>query len=263
MTMRLSDALRRRLLLSLLLIVVGQWIVRLWRDAQPDETWRTIQTTGVLRIGMDASFPPFSMVDESEIVGLDADLAAEIGRRLGVRIEIVNISYDGLYDGLLNGRVDVLISALSFDPMRFGTFLYTSAYVDAGAALVSLSPEIQQMEQVEGKRLAVEYGSSGDEAARIWERRLKSILIKRYTTTQEALDAVIAGEVDAALVDLVSVRLYRRAQPALVIADQVVSPDPYVIATRRRSFDLAGKIQAVLNELVEDGTMNRLLDQWL
>lgn len=255
--------IRRRLLLSLLLIVFGSWMVRLWSDARPDETWRNIQQSGVMRIGMDASFPPFSDVIDGQIVGLDADLAAELGHRLGVRVEIVNISYDGLYDALLNERVDALISALSFDPIRFGTFLYTNAYIDAGAALISLSPELQRMEQLEGKRLAVEYGSSGDEAARIWERRLKRITVRRYTTTQEALDAVIAGDADAALADVVSARLYRRTHPQIVIAMETVAPDPYVIALRRRSYDLAGKIQAVLNEMVEDGTLDRLLDQWL
>ena len=66
--------------------------------AHPDDTWDRVREAGVLRVGMDASFPPFEMIAaDGTLVGFDVDLARELGRRLGVEVQFVaNLPYDGL-----------------------------------------------------------------------------------------------------------------------------------------------------------------------
>ena len=50
-----------------------------------DSAWEQMLSTGILRVGMDASYPPFEFLDaDGQFAGFDVDLANEIGRRLDV-----------------------------------------------------------------------------------------------------------------------------------------------------------------------------------
>lgn len=85
-----------------------------------DRSLERIEQAGLLKIGLDASYPPFEDIDEAtgEIRGFDVDLARELGRRLGVEIEIINSGWDGLYDALEAGRFDAVISGMVYDPWQ-------------------------------------------------------------------------------------------------------------------------------------------------
>lgn len=255
----------RRLIGSFLCLVAVFFFFYQWWKTHPhdDGAWKRIQQTGVFRIGMDASYPPFGTALGDSITGLDADLAAEIGRRLGVKVQIVNMGYDGVYDALQIGQVDALISALSFDPRRLGTFRYSRAYFDAGQVLVSRGGAYTTMNSLEGRVVAVEYASVGDEVARLWIRRLHRLDIAHFTTSDEAIAAVATGKADAALVDAVAAHLYGRHQPGLAISPDSVMPDYYAIAMRLTSFDLAGAIDYALRGMEEDGTLDAIIRRWL
>ncbi len=253
--------------LALLCLGVALVMLRTWRRLHPlpDGTWERIQNTGVLRIGMDASYPPFADASQNGIpAGLDVDIANEIGRRLKVRVEVINMGVDGLYDALYTRQVDALISALSFDPFRLNDVIYTRHYIDAGQVIVSAGKaNYQRMQDLEGRTLAVEYGSTADEVARLWVRRLHTLNVLRLATTAEALDAVRIGQADAALVDYVSAQLYRRAHSGLMISAKTVAPDTYSVVVRLTSYDLAGEINAALEKMAADGTLEAICRRWL
>jgi polar amino acid transport system substrate-binding protein len=185
----------------------------------PGSIFRRRNSTGARCI-----VPPFEFVSEqNEIVGFDVDLANEIGRRMGIQMEYVNIAYDGLYDALLTRRVDVLISGLVATPEFAGRANFSVPYFNAGEHLVvRTDSSIFIMEDMEGRSLAVEYGSGGDVEARKWERRLSDLTVVRYPDANAALQAVINGEADAALVDGITARLGVGQHPELGLADNVV-----------------------------------------
>src|SRR5258708_24291147 len=138
----MKQGLFRREVASLLCVILVGLLVHDWGTAQPynDGTWQRVQQTGILRVGMDASYPPFADTAASPVgepSGLDVDLANEIGRRLNLKVQIANLGFDGLYEALKTQQVDVLISALSFDPARSNEVIYTHPYVDSGQVIVS------------------------------------------------------------------------------------------------------------------------------
>ena len=72
-----------------------------------DPTWACIQETGVWRVGLDPSFPPFENLDTAgRSVGLDVDLADAIAAAWGVRVEIVSLGFDELLDAVHAHKVD-------------------------------------------------------------------------------------------------------------------------------------------------------------
>jgi polar amino acid transport system substrate-binding protein len=135
---------RRTLLviLTLAAIALVAWFVLPRLGGEEDETWARIQGKGLMRVGMDASWPPFEYVDDDgQIVGLDADLAQAIGQCLGVEVELVNVGFDSLYDALYVGRFEAIISALPYDPLLLGDVAYSISYFNAGQGLVVRSDE--------------------------------------------------------------------------------------------------------------------------
>jgi polar amino acid transport system substrate-binding protein len=255
----------RRISLLILSVTLVIFLVQTYRRSRPynDGTWRRVQESGVLRIGMDASYPPFGVISANGPLGLDVDLINEIGRRLGVRVEIVNLGFDGMYEDLYTGKVDALISALSVDPAQLGRFFYTRPYIDAGQVIVSRDGTYQTMRDLDGHSVALEYGSIGDEVARIWKRRLRVLNLIHFTTADEALQAVASGKADAALVDSITARLYLRSHSGLILSKKTAYPDVYAIAVRTGSYDLAGVLNRLLNDMERDGTLSAIIERWL
>jgi len=232
---------------------------------RPDLSWERVQTRATLIVGMDTSYYPFAVMQGELISGLDVDIALEIARRLGVRMQVAPMGVDGLYDALHTGVVDMLISALPLDPFRLDTFLYTGAYLDGGYFLVSPDGVYQRMSDLEGKRVAVEYGSLGDEQARLWLRRLRSLCVQHHAEPSAALAAVAAGEADAALVDYLSARLWLREhrEADLRIAEQPLHSEGYHVVLRIQDLALAGKVNAALEAMRADGSLAAILAKWL
>ena len=205
----------------------------------PDALDRVLEN-GMLRIGMDASYPPFEYVDgEGNLVGFDVDLGREIAARLGVEARFVaNLPYDGLYDALTAEQVDVVISALYVDPTRTADFAYSTPYFDAGQVLVVAegTEGIGGMTDLDGRTLAVEFGSAGDVEARAWGRRLAALTILPCQTADEALARVAAGEADAALVDHLSALM--ASVEGVKIVGPMVTSEPYAVAVRREDRQL-------------------------
>ena len=85
---------------------------------------------------MDASFPPFEVVDgDGRFVGFDVDLATALAERWGVGVRFVDVHFDGLYDALQADKFDLIISALPYDRTMTRDVAYSVSYYDAGELL--------------------------------------------------------------------------------------------------------------------------------
>lgn len=227
-----------------------------------DRTWERIQGQGVLRVGMDASYPPFELWDEVGLRGYDVDLALALGREWGVEVDFENITFDGLYDALKVERVDIIISALPYDPLLTQDVAYSYSYFDAGQVLVVREEEtaIVQVEDLNGRRVGLELGSMGDLEARRLEQRMV-LERKAYSTAQEALEALRDEKVDAAIVDAVSAQQFMREQGGLRIVQQVTQ-EPYVIAVPMKAHILLGRVNEAIVNWRETGFLEELREKW-
>ena len=158
---------KRRWAIGFLLIAILLLGRALWLTVQGRSGLEEIRRRGVLRVGLDASFPPLEMLDaQGQVIGLDADIARAIAADLGVQVEFVNIGFDGLYDALKAERVDLLLSGLPVDPHLTQDVAYSVNYFNAGQVLVTTDPAVQSLEDLTGQTVAVEWGSMADMAAR-------------------------------------------------------------------------------------------------
>jgi arginine/lysine/histidine transporter system substrate-binding protein len=219
---------------------------------------------GEMRVGVDASYPPFAVATANDLFGLDIDLGRALAERLGIPIRFVNMGFDGLYDSLKADQVDVVISALLIDQSRTGEVRYTIPYYNAGLVLVSdaITP-IQAMTDLAGNSLAYEFGSEADIVARGWLRRIAPFETHPYELPAHALESVQLGESTAALVDATSARLYLREHSVWNANYQHVSDSLYAIAVRidrGRTWDAMNR---ALQSLFDDGTLDAIIRRWL
>lgn len=219
--------------------------------------------TGAIRIGVDASYPPFAVDDDGALRGLDIDLAAAIAREIGLPAQFRNIGFYSLYDALISGEVDALVSSLPIDAARTDDVRYTSAYFNNGLVLVSAADSSTlDMENLDGKRIAVEYASSADSL--LHGRSADSTEVQRlpYELPAYALDALRLGHADAALIDNLTYRLYQRQHSQWHSASQLITHDLYAIAVRRDNHDAWQLIEAALGQLRAGGELARLVALW-
>ncbi len=224
--------------------------------------WRDLFPHAALRVGVDASNPPFAAVGTEGLYGLEIDLAHALAARIDLPLRIVSLGFDGLYDALKTDQVDALIAGLSIDLTRLRDVHYSQPYYNAGLVLVSANA-IEQMEDLPGRRLAYEFGSEADSEARTWLRRIIPFETRPYERPQNALDAARLGDADAALVDSVSARLYLRQHAGWQAHTSVVTDNLYAVATQSRRPEISDVMHDALQALIDDGTLAALIQKWL
>jgi polar amino acid transport system substrate-binding protein len=231
------------------LLLLGR---RLYLNWQGGSGLAAIQQRGTLRVGLDASFPPFETLDENgQVVGLDADLAQAIAADLGVEVEFVNIGFDGLYDALKVGRVDLLLSGLPVDPFLTQDVAYSVNYFNAGQVLVTSDSQINRVEDLAGRTVAVEWGSLADMEARRLRETIPDLQIDTRSDPQAALQAEIA------IVDGVTAFARPDLQRITYLTD-----DWYAAAVKLDNRALLAEVNRTLTLLIESGELDRLQDQW-
>lgn len=230
-----------------------------------DETWRRLQEEGVLRVGLDPTYPPFETAEEGPLRGIDVDLARAIGDELGLEVSFVYFGFDGLYDALATEQVDALISALVVRIEQTDDFAYSEPYFNAGQILIVAQDEesVEAMADLEGRTLSVELGAQGHVEATEWERRLRNLAIEPHNSPQEALDAVAQGGADAALVDAISGRLYLAQHEQVKQAGDAVTVEPFAIVVRKEDERLLEEIDGALETLEERGQVREIVQRWM
>jgi ABC-type amino acid transport substrate-binding protein len=220
--------------------------------------------SGIVRIGIDPSVPPFAFYESGQVVGFEIDLGNALAVELGGQIEWVTLGFDGLYDALRADHADVIIATLNPDPLRANDALYTRSYYDAGLMLVSSQENnYWQMRDVAGGTLAFAFGSLAHAESDRWLRRISPYTPLPYEQPRFALDAVRIGRADAALISSSDAHLYLREHPQWHVHTAFLTHQPYVIAANPRAGRLVQALNRALDSLEADGTLAMLMRRWL
>ncbi len=129
---------RRQSLVFATLVLGGLFQWQCAADPQTRESViETIQRRGVLMVGI-STFEPWAMRDRSgELVGFEVDVARKVAEDMGVDIEFVPTSWDGIIPALIAGKFDVIIGGLSVRPQRNLTINFTIPYAHSGMGIAA------------------------------------------------------------------------------------------------------------------------------
>jgi len=162
-----------------------------------DNLLTQILDRGVLRVGVLTTGPPWGFLDEDyNIVGFDVELAKEMAKELGVRLELVETLNINRVPYLTTGRVDIVIACFANTLERAKSVAFSQPY--APFMLVLCGPkdvEINSLEDLAGKTVAVGRGTTSD--LYLSENAPEGTTILRYESPTDAFLAVEQGKAHA------------------------------------------------------------------
>lgn len=220
--------------------------------------------SSVLRVGMDAAYPPFSFqnMDTKEYEGFDVDIIKAIAKEEGLTTEIRNVNFDGLIPALKSGDLDVAINDITVTEDREQSVDFSKPYYIAGLGVVVKSDnrDIQSKADLSGKTLGVTIGSTGEEAA----RKIEGANVRTYSTLSDAFLDLKQGAVDAVINDIPTNEYYvaKTEDHSVKTAPVALSTEYLAIAVKKGNKDLLSKIDDGLTKIKKNGEFAKIYKKW-
>lgn len=217
-----------------------------------------VRASGVLRVAMDASYPPFAVAaPDGSLHGFDVDLAQAIAAQLDAKAQLLNISEDGLPDALIAGKADVVISEQRPDPRL--RLAYSVPYYNAGQVLLVAANDhaITGWPDMHGQTVGVELGSDADQWLRT--QHAVPVRVRHFNDIAGALQALVQGAITGVVTDAPEAAIVRRQGAAVRIAGPALTQDPYVVAAAPQNLSLIRAVNQALVKLRADGMLQALL----
>ena len=216
----------------------------------------------VLRVGTDATYPPFETVNTltGKPEGFDIDLISEICKVHGWKTEFIVTPFDGIIPGLNNKKYDVVISAMTITPKRAVAIDFSDPYYFAGQILaVPLDNEsIKLVDDLKGKRVGVQLGTTGE----IMAKKLEGLQIFSFDNIGAAFIDMDNGNLDAILNDFPTSQAYINKHATAKLVGEILSDEYYGIAVRKNDDDLLKKINSALKMIKTDERYLNLHLKW-
>ena len=230
------------LLLALLLCVAPAF-------AEEDNTF-TIAT--------NAEFAPWEMVGEGgEYVGIDMDLARLIAEELGMELVIENVDFNSVVNMVVTGKADAAIAGLTITPEREEEVLFSIPYATAVQSVIVREgyEEIATLDDLVGKIVGVQMSTTGD----LFVSEMEGVEVRQYSSGTNAAMDLAAGRVDAGKIDSAPAASIVSNIEGLVILEGIeMDEESYSIAFAKDNTELCEQVNAILEKLIEDGTVEEL-----
>ncbi|MGC8821098.1 MAG: basic amino acid ABC transporter substrate-binding protein [Fervidobacterium sp.] len=226
------------------------------------QTLVQIKQRGKLIIGTEPTFPPFEFVDEkNQVVGFDIDIANELAKRLGVKLEIVSLPFDSLIPALQQGKIDMIIAGMTITEERAKIVDFSKPYFEANQAIVVRKDgkfEPKKFEDLIGKKVAVQLGTTGD----LVVSEINGIDIVRFQKFTDAFLELQNGRVDAVVLDEAPAKAYTKKFTKFLISSIIDTGETYGIAVKKNNKELLNFVNQTLDIMKSTGTYNKLLQKW-
>ncbi|MEU6401255.1 ABC transporter substrate-binding protein [Streptomyces sp. NPDC046985] len=243
----------------------------------------SVRDKGVVKVGSDIAYAPVEFKDGSgKVVGLDPDVAAALGKQLGVTFEFQNGTFDALLTGIRSNRYDIAMSAMTdnksrqqgVDPTtgkKVGEGVDFVDYLTAGVSIYTRKGDtggIASWSDLCGKKIALERGTVSEDLAKSETKKCpsgKKITIEAFDDDQQAQTRLRSGGADAASSDFpvaaYAVKTSGGGKDFQVVGDQVEAA-PYGIAVGKSSTQLRDALQAAMNAIIKNGEYQKILQKW-
>ena len=216
-----------------------------------------------LTMATNAAFPPYEyheMIDgEDKIVGIDAEIFYAICDYLGYEGVIDDIDFNAIIPALQGGKADLGMAGMTVTEERKQSVDFSTSYATGiQVVIVKEDSAITSVDDLfaEGAnhKIGVQQGTTGDLYCS-WDIEDEGLgTIERFKNGTDAVLALTSGKVDCVVIDNEPAKKYVEANEGLKILDTEYAVEDYAIALAKDS-ELTGKINAALEELIADGTV--------
>ncbi|WP_406725546.1 ABC transporter substrate-binding protein [Streptomyces sp. GD-15H] len=248
-----------------------------------DKLPQALRDKGVIKVGSDIAYAPVEFKDDSgKTVGIDPDLAAAMGKQLGVTFEFENGTFDTLITGLRSKRYDIAMSAMTDTKDRqegidaetgkkVGEGVDFVDYFTAGVSIYTRKGDdqgIKTWSDLCGKKLVLQRGTVSEDLAKAENEKCpagKKIAIEAFDNDQQAQTRLRAGGANAGSSDFpvaaYAVKTSGGGKDFELVGEQVEAA-PYGIAVAKNNPELRDALKAALDALIENGEYKKIMDKW-
>lgn len=245
--------------------------------AQDNSLLGTIKARGVMRVSTDPNYKPQSFLNEkNELDGFDIDVAKEVAKRLGVKVEFETPAWDIIVAGNWGGRWDVSIGSMTITPERKQVLYFSDPYyyTPAQFAVTQDSP-IQSIDEFVGKTVCVGAGTTYDSylngtltlEGETIVKQLTGVKVFTYETDQECIQAMQAGrkDFDGVLTAQPTVQDAMNSGVAIrMVGDPVYYEDLAAAFDKNipNSDSFVAAVTKAIQDMHKDGTLTTLATKW-
>lgn len=225
-----------------------------------------IKKAGVIKVGTSADYPPFESVDASgNKVGFDVDLMTEIAKRLGVKLEWVDMPFDSLIAAVQEGKIDASISAFNYSEERDQMIDFSDAYYtseDAFTVAEGFTGTIANPEDVAAYKVGVQTGTTQDSWLTdnlVATGKLSEENLFRYDRVDQAMLDLQNGRIDVMMSDYVPAQALAEQLGGLnIVYHGVLSSGPMNIVIPDGDAELQAAINDIIKQLQDEGFIEGL-----
>ena len=213
-----------------------------------------VKQAGVLRIGTEGTYAPFTFHDASgTLVGFDVEIAEQVAKRIGVKPQFVEGEWDGLIAGIDANRYDVVVNEVGITPARQAKYDFSEPYIASKAALIVRADDdsIKSFADLSGKKSAQTITSNFGQLA----EKSGATLVPTEGFDQ-SIALVLQHRADATINDSLSFLDFKKHKPdaPVKIAATQANADFSGILLAKDKPQLLAAINSALETIKKDGT---------
>jgi polar amino acid transport system substrate-binding protein len=236
----------------------------------------TTLKSGTLTIGSDIPYPPFEFNKGGNLTGFDVELMDAVAQKLDLTPSWVNANFNTIFTALAANKFDAVASAVTaYAPKgspayqttqkRAQIVAFTKPYYDSLQSLTvnpGKTPNLTTWDQLKkGDRVGVQSGTTGE----FWAKENlepMGVSLVGYTKAPDIFNALEAGQLVAAVVDLPVAEDIAKTKPDLEVSQQIDTGEQYAFAVNQANTGLLDAINSAMDELFADGTYAQIFQKY-
>jgi ABC-type amino acid transport substrate-binding protein len=213
-----------------------------------------------LNVGSDIPYPPFEQGKPGHYTGFDVELMEAIAEKIGRKAEFHDTSFETIFRDVGQGKFEAAMSAATITEEREKAVDFSNPYyLSEQAVLVKEGSPIKSLEELEGKTVAAQQGTTGLELAK---EELGGSEIRPYPEGPDAINALKAGTVEGVIIDAPVAQNAVEEGGGVEIVEKVPTEEDYGIAVAQGETELLEEINKGLEEVEKDGTYTKIYKKW-
>ena len=232
------------------------------KDDSSEETASvTTVTEGKLTMATNATFPPYEYYDGNDIVGIDAEIAAKIAEKLGLELEIQDMEFNSIITSVNQGKADMGMAGMTVSEDRLKNVDFSDSYAKGvQVVIVKEDSDIKTIDDLEGKKIGVQLNTTGDIYA---TEDFGKDNVQQFNKATDTVLALTQGKVDAVIIDQAPAEVFVQQNEGLTLLSSSYADEDYAICFKKGNTELQKAVNDALNELIEDGTVQAIIDKYI
>mgnify|MGYP002515756418 FL=1 len=225
-------------------------------------------STGTLKLGFDASYPPYGYLDTetNQYAGFDIEFAKLVCAKLNMTLELVPIDWNSKDKELNSGNIDCIWNGFTYES-RENDYEWSDRYLDNTiVVMVKADSGINTLADLSGKTVSVQSGSSGESALKNNEALVGTFKDGKYLTCPDytqGFNELKAGSFEALVIDEAVANYLVSGQSEYKILTETVNREQYGVGFKKGNTALCSKINSTMKEIASDGsTLKQLAEKY-